>query len=323
MELEPLVHEEQGVVYLFGRYWEQIKKRGKNKDKLAIVSAIQSVNTRFPDCTYYTKDGKTGRIEFKYKKSDFLKCYRNRLDDLSNPGGYNDYDRHLPFLVIFWLDDCVLTKPNKKKIKKHKIRFINLSDEFDHTINKETSALISFLMFGKNRKRAPYNYKQIESHLKKVGIKDKELLKKIDKSYIRVLGHDAKDGAGNAEIEHWKNIHMYTTRGKNKFLKGKIPIRIFFVPKDRKDVVAYITPKYRFWVTNNFKGKLKSFYHKFYMFEPYPDDEEGHCIIYDKFKFVENGRQLFRELKKKVKGTGRNGWAVYDNTDLFKKLIDA
>ena len=60
MEYEPLIYTEQGVVYLFSRYWSEIRVL-KNE-----IKEITDTHTHFPDFYYINKNGSECGLEFEY-----------------------------------------------------------------------------------------------------------------------------------------------------------------------------------------------------------------------------------------------------------------
>lgn len=339
MKSEPLVHEEQGVVYLFSRYWERIKKEGKNKKKFATIDAIRSVNVQFPDCSYYHR-GKLGGIEFKYAKSKFFKDYRSGkgYDKIEDFCENSYYDADLPLFIIYWVDDK--QKPNAKEqgiIDKYYVNFINLSKEFEPVVIEEENRLYARLKFKGHQKRFHLkvrDFPSINSELKR--LKNTVIVpQKINQGYIKVLGHNAKNGASDVDIRHWKYLHMYTTLNGKVKRRDEFPIKIFFVPNNEKKVVGYIVPKYVFKITkrNRSKEKLRRFYNKFYIFPPYDEEDldfnakkEGYCIVYDRFVLINHGEKLFEKLKqwKKTKRITQSGWTFYidENRKHFNELMD-
>lgn len=328
---EPLVHEEQGVVYLFSRYWEKLKERGKNKDIMAIIDRIKNPKVQFPDLSYCTKEGKLGGIEFKFKKSDFWNDYGKRLPKFRKIEHYEDYDNKLPLIVVYWVDDAQFNDNIEKSLRRYNVLFINLSEEFDYVAEKGKFGISAFLKF-KNKSKTKdnqklYSYEQIKYGIKKMG---KKGIKTIEpnRKYIKILGHDSKGGADDIDIRHWKTVRIYTTTGSNKFKKNWLPCRIFFRPKDDGKIVGYLAPKYLILINDKTRNKnvLKKFYSEYYFsnFKPF-EYEDGYCIIYDKFKFLEEneGKRLLTLLEKAHGKWQTKGWAIEkdDEKELFKKLM--
>ena len=335
-QLEPLVHEEQGVVFLFSRYWDKIKKMGtlENQRIFSTINSIKSINVQFPDGSYHTKNGKLGGIEFKEKKSKFLKdyCKKGKFPKLTNfreSYDHSDYDKKTPLLFVYWLDDNPSKYQVQKLIKNFNIRFINLSEEFEPAVKKSKFGLSTFLKFKGNKKfkSEKATYKNIENSAERLESKGIIKLNKPNEDYVKVLGHDSKGGADDIDIRQWRLIHMYTTTGKNKFAKNKPPSRIFFVPRGENGIIGYIKPKLMFSINDRNKTKkwLAKFYKNHYFFKPYKD-EEGYCIIYNKFELLEKGKgiKLFEEIKKVTKKRWQSKGLSIESKEypeLFKKLM--
>jgi len=102
MEYEPLIYTEQGVVYLFSRYWSEIRVL-KNE-----IKEITDTHTHFPDFYYINKNGSECGLEFEYLLSKF----GNHLSQLSTLK-----DEKIDFiLVVYWEED------------KDKIELITIKD---------------------------------------------------------------------------------------------------------------------------------------------------------------------------------------------------
>jgi hypothetical protein len=71
-KLEPIFsRQEQAVVYLFSRYWEEIPEFKNQK--------IRRIHTHFPDFAIVNADGKEEAIEFEYG----LSAFRSHMKDKS------------------------------------------------------------------------------------------------------------------------------------------------------------------------------------------------------------------------------------------------
>ena len=328
MEKEPLIYNEQGVVYLFSKYWNDIQK--SNCELNVKIDKITDTHVYFPDFMFIDDKGIKFGLEFEYYLSKFN--HYSQLNNLKDEDIKN-------LLIIYWIKDYDERKI-KKKLKDQGIatKFICLKDYFCIHVEKKGNELLDYLIFCSDKKKGDklilnlkeiYPYALIEKGYKQLSKLIKEEYKKggiVDNNRYRVLGHNISD-AGGVDIVYWKYIHFYTTTGRI-VAEGKIPQYILFMSANERRICAIIEPKIVFsFYKTKFKDKnLVKFYKEFYFFEPYKPDKKEicKCVIYDKMINIpkKQGEDLFDIILKVKKNMQQNGFAInkLKEEDLFNKI---
>lgn len=285
--------QEQGVVYLFSRYWDRIDEF---KDK-----KIFEIHTHFPDCRLENEKGKLEAIEFEYGLKSFSshipKGHRDREDGV----GSLCEDGFKTLYIVYWDedDDKNDLKVRISKYFKGKIEFVCLKKYFLPHIEKGLNSLISSWKFSPDKKKLKeeeaYSFSEIEKRTKTMI--DKGFFKKYDpdKNLYRAMCFE-KENADFVELGHWENIHFFTTDAHNF---KQVPRRLFFWNKGSKNFVGYLDVKISFEIKK--RGKEVSDYFRDFYFYSFEDHyKKSMCLVYSRFnKISENqGRELYSYLKK-------------------------
>lgn len=301
MELEPLVSEEQGVVYLFARYWDKIVHIKK------MIKEIKIIRVHFPDGLYINNEGFLGGIEFEHKLSGFwghIDDDKKKIQDIQRfyIDNKEDFPVKSPFLVIYWNkddDEADIRTKCKKLVKGINVEFVNLSENFYPFIEKDKEMLIPYWSFNlKHTKKDSLN-KILNKckNLKTRGIIN--IFPKPQRDNIKIIGFNPKKAA-DVDYKHWGLINFFTTgsdSGKKKTISEvNPPNKILIVPKGSNCIEA------GFKVEMIFKIKkkhilLKEFFKNNY-FWPYDVEyNKSYCIVYSNFKIIpkNRGKNIFKE----------------------------
>lgn len=316
MEVEPVVSEEQGVVYLFCKYWKKI-----NSIKKLGIGSLQRIGTRFPDITYYDVSGSFGGIEIEDNLSKFLSHLKGKgmkyLKKFYNYENTSFLDwPDAPLIVVYWKED---TSIKELKIKFNRIingkdiNFVNLQEFFTPIITKNNETLLAGYIFNNNKNKSQknriYSLSDIKDDFNKLRSDNtvQDFSNKKNLTY-RFSGFDLK-GADNVSIEHWSMLNFYTTSSR-LWSKDSKPKIIFFKPKDMDYVSAYFRPLYLFKFKDKNKKKIGKFYKKYYLFFPYEDSK---CVIYMGFKSInkEIGKKIFKKVKEEQGEWNPTGYTIH------------
>ena len=236
MDKEPVIYNEQGVVYLFSKYQKEVPQL----EKIRIIDT----HTYFPDFIFIVDDkGKHFGLEFEYHLSKF-KTHYTQLKNLKDEKIKN-------VLIIYWIKDYEEKQIKKElKDKGYITECICLKDYFYLHVEKKENELLDHLIFCSDKKEDdklildlkevyPYNLIEswYESKLNKLIRRNTEI-KNVDENRYRVLGHNISN-AGGVDIVYWKYIHFYTTTGKI-LASGRIPRYILFMSATEKRICTFI-----------------------------------------------------------------------------------
>ncbi len=332
--LEPLVTGEQGVVYLFSRYWKQIPIFQKN------IFSIEKIQTRFPDALYYDKNENLGGIEFEHDLSKFLEHLSKKIKypDFKKKvipvnGFYDIFKPKATLFVVYWNEDKTekeIENEFKKKERRYKIVFLNLSKLFKHVISKKNSPSLTFHT----------NHVNKSSYLKFTAIKrefttlkERKLVEiaKSSNNPIRIMGYNPK-AAEDISLAHWNLMKFYTTKGKIWNSKESYQL---IVLRDKNDNLLVIKPEFLFKYTEKSDKVIQKFFDKYYFIGKlaYWDDFTiPYCVIYDESKYTSSNkvnRELIQKLielkakKGKRKRFNLNGYVLNAEEDrkLFSKFL--
>lgn len=327
-ELEPLVNQEQGVVYLFARYWENIPKLNK------LINKIDTVGVQFPDSFYYDHKDRLGGIEFENRLSGFRKHLIKKSRKIKGKWVkvtdvkwfYKEDDDFEPinarFLIVYWSRDdneLEIKKEFKKQVRRAEIEVINLSDKFFPFIEKDMDKLSAYWKFKKEQKIL-FKIKNILHLCDRLEKKDLiEFLPQSSSQNIKIMGFNPKN-AEDVEYRHWGLINFFTT--DSKINANNIPHKIFFKPKDSDSIEAGFKIEKMFKINEGNK-LIKEFFKKNYFWLYNDDYRDSTCIVYSNFKIIpeERGKIVFEKIKK-VKGWQSRGIIITkeDSPKLYTQL---
>ena len=167
-EQEPIfARQEQGVVYLFSRYWKKIPEF-KNK-------WLYDIQMRFPDASMVdTETGANEAIEFEYALSSF---------DHYKAADSKKLERYKSLYIVYWDQDR-----DEGKIRawiaphfKGNVMFVCLSQYFMPSIEREADRLGAYWEFCPNRQakgvKVVYPLKKIEEDTK--ALADQEVIEPL------------------------------------------------------------------------------------------------------------------------------------------------
>lgn len=281
--------QEQGVVYLFSRYWQQIPEF---RDK-----RVTTVQVRFPDASMTdTTTGASEAIEFEYNLSKF---YKHAPKDLRKPGDLKRLAGYKALYIVYW-DQDTDEKELRRRIRRHftgKVVFVCVNRYFTPSIKPGPDRLLASWEFSRTKRfRETYSYTAIRrdaARLQRKGVLEPF---KVRKGLYRVAGFN-KRWSEFIECDHWRTIHFYTTGG---FGDESVPSRLFVKPTGCKRFSGCFDIKYAFATRKGGKD-LKDFWRKYYF---YPFDDYYHdsiCLVYSQFRELsyDQGVRLYRYLKGK------------------------
>jgi hypothetical protein len=273
--------QEQGVVYLFSRYWDKIDAF-KHK-------WICDIQTHFPDS--WMVDERTGAwaaIEFEYALSSFdhhhVPAHRKALKD------------YKALYIVYWDHD---TDPNKLRhqIKKHfagTVVFVCLSKYFSPWIEPHPDHLGAYWKFSRTKRfEEVYPFKKIAADTKTLVSQRAFEPLTVNKALYRTLGFN-KDNSEYIECDHWKTIHLFTT---GYFHRNSIPRRLFVKQRGYQRFFGYFDIRHAFFIRRG--GRSVQEYFKNYYFYPYhPAYFDSTCLVYSHFRELsyDQGIRLYKYL---------------------------
>ena len=319
----PLVNQEQGVVYLFAKYWDKIPKLNN------LIKEIEVIRVGFPDVIYLIKDSTDfNGIEFEFNLSAFKKDH-NRADIRRF---YDDYQPKGKFIIIYWNED--IPKKSIEDIFKNidiDLEFINLSIYFIPCIMKIRGINVPYLVFH-SVKPQKIKFKNIFYDFNNLKSKKFVELRSKEKKNIRVIGYDPKK-ANDIMLNHWKLVNFFTTtsnlwNGNEKFDK----VFHLIILRDKEDNLLLLKPYYLFWFTRKNLKSIRNFFDKYYFvgkLSYWEDFTEPYCVIYKDCKYVpsEKGRIFIDYLVKtkakigKRKKFNQGGYRIYPTEKKYVSLI--
>ena len=295
--LEPIFsRQEQGVVYLFSRYWERIPKF-KNKK-------ILRIHTHFPDFTIVDAAGNEEAVEFEYALNDFCSHLNGCLKRL------NDDECRL-LHIIYWDDNgnkSELCKAINKKGFKGKVECLCLKDYFGAVVCRipEKDTWHAAWQFPKKRTNPVYPIAEINDATDELERQGAISRLGISPGLYRTIGFN-KNGSAFIECNHWRNIHFFTTT--TRFQADSIPNKLFVRPNGSEYFDGYFEiasvfriPRFSRQVERSVGAFFKKFY--FYDFKDYKEEYvRSTCFVYSDFKLLPRpqGKKLYESLVKKYK----------------------
>lgn len=306
MENEPLIYTEQGIVYLFSRYWPKIDAL-KSK-----IKEITDAHTHFPD--FYYNDNECG-IEFEYKLSGFRSHFKE-ISKLVKDGVKK-------ILVIYWEEDTDPLEIQKAIEKKGiKCEIISLKDHFEPIIQKKKNGpLNTYWMFKPSINVAleqPYNLNQISNDIKE--LEENGIIESLDvnKNLYRTLGWD-NTHSDNIDLMHWKYIHFLTTT--SPFREESIPLKILVKPKGYNRIIGVFEVNSCFKILRNDKN-LKSFFNNYYFYEYNKEYLKSKCFIVNGLITLDKdlGKDLYNLLIDKGVEFSNQGSKLIEDTSIIKEI---
>lgn len=248
---EPLVLEEQGVVYLFSKYWKRIN----SKEKLNIKE-ITKVGSRFPDIEYYDNKYRLGGIELENDLSGFRshmeKKKKGKKIDLKQFYEDSDVKVKAQFIVIYWNEDDdpqEIKKQFEEKVnnKSTIIKLVNLKEYFLPIVTKSivTKPFRAYWQFCPNKKtsnkakKKTYSCDEIYKELQDLPKKNWCSLPSSEKIYC-IIGFNMKKKTAGIDYLHWKQIHFFTFK---RFKPKLCPSYVFMIPTGSKRIGAMLKIK--------------------------------------------------------------------------------
>jgi hypothetical protein len=295
-QLEPIFsRQEQGVVYLFSRYWNRMREF---KDK-----KILRIHVHFPDFTIATEDGQPEAVEFEYGLSDFWPHLNSRLRKRLRDLGC----KHL--YIVYW-DDTGDEQELRRQIRRRfsgKVDFVCLKNTFTAVVarREETAALHPSWRFSKNggteRSKSLYSLAAIGRSLDRLEQRGIVLPAERCDGLYRTIGFD-ESGSNYIECEHWRCIHLFSTR--TKFGDDSIPSRLLVRPNGCEYFDGCFEMKRAFKIAKKERddSELPEFFSKFYFYdykENYRDAvEKWTFFVYSDFHKFDRalGKKLFKKL---------------------------
>ena len=296
---EPIFsRQEQGVVYLFSRYWDQIDRfKGKR---------IHNIHTHFPDFELENiETGAIEAIEFEYGLKDFA----SHLNDKHLKKLKKDDIKRLN--IIYWDEDADEAKV-RQQIERHfagEVEFVRLSEYFSPCVKPDSDCLRASWTFSLKKQRCEtYPLRKIEKCTKAlVEAHAFERLPWCPRLY-RTLGFN-KEFADFIECAHWENIHFFRTT--NRFDTDNIPSKLFVKLNRCQHFAGYFVVRDAF-VIAKVSPRVKEYFRDFYFFPYDPDYKDSISFVYSRFEPLDynQGQDLYRYLKK-------NGFALQRSSELI------
>lgn len=283
-KLEPIFsRQEQSVVYLFSRHWEQIRCfKGKT---------LLRIQSRFPDCSIVSADGTEEAIEFEYGLTSF-RAHLDNLSDLYEAGVRRLY-------IVYWEhnDETDGLRAEIRKQARFDVVFVCLKHWFQAEVKQipGTDCWQAFWKFTGEKKqtnpRKAYSLSAIVDATKKLGNSIERL--DLDSELYRVLGFDKK-GAGFIECDHWEQIRFFTT--STPLDSRRIPCKLFMKPTGCKYFNGYFDIKVAFDIVKS-GAAVKQFWkdYYFYEFERYQSDSRCFVCNFKRLEY-EDGRDIYKLL---------------------------
>ena len=311
VKLEPiLTRQEQGVVYLFSRYWEKIPEF-KNK-------WLYDIQMRFPDASMVdTVTDAYEAIEFEYALSSF------NHDKPADRKKIKDYDA---LHIVYWdrdEDEGVLRERIARCLRfKGEVKFLRLSQYFGPSIQRDPDSLGAYWEFCPDKRR-----KVVEDvyPLKKIvedttALAEQGVFEPLEVTELyRTIGFN-KFGSGFVECDHWKAIHLFTTT--TRFQRDRIPRKLFVKPAGCQYFWGYFDIRHAFVINKDRVSASVRDYFKNYYFYPFDHHDDHTCFVYSHFKELTHtqpddpGVTLFNYLDGKVPLKLRGSMVISENAHI-------
>jgi hypothetical protein len=286
---EPIfTRQEQGVVYLFSRYWSRMEAF-KNK-------RICNIHTHFPDFSIEDIDsGAEEGIEFEYGLNDFRSHLHGDLKKLNENGV-----RVLH--IVYWEEDIDRDKMQGwiRKQFTGKVLFLCLSRFFSPCVepDSDSNSLCATWVFHPTKQiKEAYPFVQIEKDTKTLFCQGTFEELNFNRGLYRTIGFN-KNNSDFIEWDHWKAIHFFTTH--TPFHRNNIPSRLLVKPNGYQSFSGYFDIQYTFAIKKGIEP-VKKYFQDFYFYPYQSGYKTSTCFVYSRFKefSYEKGIELFRYLKPK------------------------
>lgn len=285
---EPIfTRQEQGVVYLFSRYWDRIELfNGKR---------ISRIHTHFPDFALEdVASGAEEAVEFEYGLSDFDTHVPGDLRKLKKEGIERLY-------IVYWDEDTDKDEL-RDEVREHfkgELILVCLKDYFSPCVTPENDHLAPSWVFAA-RRRTPeekYPFDAIAQDAKQLMAEGNFQRLTPAQGLYRIAAFN-RESASFVELDHWKTIHLYLT---NWYGQDSIPSKLLIRPSGSNCFSGYFEIDQAFHMARGGEP-VRDFFARYYFF-PY----EGYfkdtytCLVYTRFTELgyEQGRSLYRYLKKR------------------------
>lgn len=304
---EPIFsRQEQGVVYLFSRYWQKIDTfNGKR---------VCRIHTHFPD--FYIEDetsGKVEGIEFEYGLRDFSTHLHGDLEKLK--------DESIKLLyIVYWDEDTDKTRL-RRSIKKQfngKVIFVCLRDYFSPCVDPDIDCLRTAWTFSPTKETAKaYPFDRINGDTEKLLANGDFDGLPIQGGLYRTIGFN-KDTSDYIECDHWKKIHLFTT--ETPLDADNIPSKLFVKPNAHDAFVGCFEIEHAFYI-NKGSEAVQDYFKNYYFYPYHPNYRESTCFVYSDFKpfAYEQGVALRTFLKPKYAIDNRGSKKIW-NPDHITKI---
>jgi hypothetical protein len=293
---EPMFsRQEQALVYLFSRHWEQLPAFQKKR--------ISKVQMRFPDASMVDcATGHVEAIEFEYALSSF---HRLKPADRKT---LKDYDA---LYIVYWEHDTDAAAI-RTHIKKHfggRVQFVCLNNYFGPCVEAAPDCLHPCWEFPRPQEvREAYSLKDIEQETLRLCQEGIFTPLTPRRTLYRTLGFN-KTNSRFIQCDHWKTIHLFATW---KFGGGSIPSKLFVKPKGYQRFVGYFDIRLAFGIEKD--GKAVEEYFKNYYFYPCNKARTETCLVYSDFRelIYDQGSDLYKYLKDEGYALGRASELIED-----------
>ena len=305
---EPIFsRQEQGVVYLFSRYWDKLRDfEGKR---------ICNIHTHFPD--FSLEDIKTGEeeaVEFEYARQTFYSHLPGDVKKLKE----ND----IKVLYIVYWDEDVNREELLRKIGRHfkgKVNLVKLSEYFSPVIKPEKLRLGAYWEFrGTKCFDKVYPLKEIEAKTQK--LEDDGVVQplRVNAELYRLAGFN-KSNSEFIECDQWQRIHFYTT---TYFHEDSVPSRLFVKPTGSRGFSGFFEVRRASRIVDVKDKLLTDYFEKFY-FYPYEEYEPKRlkkttCLVYSDFTPLDDnqGVKIYNYLVEQGYNVGQSSELVNDSDDI-------
>ena len=132
----------------------------------------------------------------------------------------------------------------------------------------------------------------------------------IQGGLYRTIGFN-KDNSDYIECDHWRKIHLFTTR--TPLDADNIPAKLFVKPNAHDAFVGYFDVEHAFYI-NKGSEAVKEYFKNYYFYPYYPGYRESTCFVYSQFKpfSYEQGAALCKYLKPKYAIDKRGSKKIWD-----------
>jgi hypothetical protein len=225
--------QEQAIVYLFSRYWEELEKFAGKK--------ITRIHTHFPDFAFETTERQKEGIEFEYGLSAFCSHMNGDLQKLKKLEIRRLY-------VVYWDRDCDEAVFEKAMTAGGiTSNFICLKDYFRAGVaaGLEGRPWRPFWTRSNVSSKEAYPLEKITRGADKL-IRDRAVTRlSIDENsqIFRTLGWDKK-GSDFIECDHWEKIHFFTTT--TPMDANRLPSKLFIKPNGGDSFIGFFDMKMAF-----------------------------------------------------------------------------